>query len=149
MPTKTVVEGSVEAALAAYNEGKVDALDEFYAPDFVRHVPPFPDTVGLEAYKKYISNVRGSYPGAHLTIDKWLCEGDLSASRGTWQGTKAGESVLTTAGGTGQKLKFDWCSMVRWEGDKVVEEWVGQDNLTMVAQLGLIPPLKELFKGGG
>jgi hypothetical protein len=38
----------------AWNKGNLDALDEVYSPNLVYHQPPFPDFVGLAAYKKYI-----------------------------------------------------------------------------------------------
>ena len=142
-------ERSDKVWLSAWNEGQLDALDEIYAPNFVRHQPPFPDVVGLEAYKKYIAGVRASYPDFHLTRLGGISQGDFSATRGVATGTKAGESVMTTATGTGQKIEFGWVSYAHWEGDKIAEEWSYSDYLTMVAQLGLIPPLKEIFRGGG
>ena len=46
----------------AFNQGKMEGLDELVAPNWVRHKPPFPDIVGLDALKKYITDCRTSYP---------------------------------------------------------------------------------------
>ena len=125
-------------ALAAWNEGDLDAMDEFLDPDYVNHQPPFPDVVGRDAYKKYIADVRSSHPDAHLEIEEWIYQGDVSAARGTFRGTQTGPSPTTGAPPTGKEVNFVWCNFLRWVGDKVVEGWAYNDYLTMVQQLGIV-----------
>ena len=38
-----------QAALEAWRDGNLDALDDVYAADYVFHRPPFADEQGLEA----------------------------------------------------------------------------------------------------
>lgn len=121
---------------AAWNEGNLDALDEFVAPDFVRHSPPGPDVVGLEGFKKFIADVRISYPDWHLTYDGGIGQGDFSAGHGMCQGTMTGKSPSTGFQGTGQKVNYAWSSYDRWVGDKLAEEWAVCDFVTMMRQQG-------------
>ncbi len=129
---------------AAWNEGKFDAMDEYYAPDYVYHQPPFPDVVGLEAYKKFIADARAASPGFHLTYEGSVHEGDWCVQWGRVSGTYTGTSPLAevATAGTGQKNDYVWCSRVRWVGTKAVEEWVYRDHVSMLRQRGytITPP---------
>jgi predicted ester cyclase len=131
---------------AGWNEGNVDGLDEVAAPNFVRHSPPFPDIVGLAAYKKYLLDVHASYPDVQLTTDESIYQGDVWAGRGTFRGTLTGRSPMTGAPGTGQKVDIQWCAYIRAEGGKVIEMWALVDFLNMVQQLGFALKPKEAEK---
>ncbi len=133
----------IKALVAAYNEGKIDALDEFLAPDYVHHSPPFANYDSPAAYKKYIEAVRSGYPDVQLTYNGWIAQGDTCAAWGTWRGTKAGSSVLASASGTGQKLNFVLAVICRAVGGKIVEQTSYLDSLTYAQQLGLVPPLEK------
>ena len=125
----------------AFNQGNVDGLDEITAPNYVRHKPPFPDLVGLEAYKSFIADCRISYPDVRLTVDKVIVEGDWSATLWTYEGTQSGVSPTTGAAPSNKHVKFRGCNMARWEGGKAVEEWELGDYLGLLQQLGVVPKL--------
>ena len=122
----------------AFNQGKVDGLDEILAPDYVRHQPPFPDYVGREALKDFVSDCRTSYPDVHLTVDKVIIEGDWTASLWIYEGTQSGVSPTTGAPPTNKYVKFRGCNMVHWEGGKGVEDWNHGDYLGLLQQLGIV-----------
>lgn len=123
----------------AFNQGKLDGLDEFLAPNYVRHTPPFPDIVGPKAYKESIADTRRSYPDCQLTIDKIIMEGDWTATLWTFEGTQTGASPKTGAPPTGKYVKFIGGSLSRDEGGKTVEEWEFGDYLGLFQQLGFVP----------
>jgi predicted ester cyclase len=122
----------------AWNQGKVDGLDEIFAPNCVRHRPPFADFEDLEAYKNHIKDSRTSYPDVKLTIDELIVEGDWSASLWTWGGTQSGVSPTSGAPPTNKYVEFRGCSITRWEGGKEVEEWELGDYLGLMEQLGVV-----------
>ena len=131
---RRVVEG-------AYNKGNLDALDELYAADFVVHKPPFPDIEGLEAFKQFIADTRISYPDVQLTLDEIIVEGDRTAARWTFRGTQTGQSPTTSAPPTGKQVTFTGCSVTHLVEGKTVEEYQNADWLSLLQQLGVIPPL--------
>ena len=123
----------------AFNQGKMDGLDELVAPNCVRHKPPFPDIVGLDALKKFITDCRTSYTDCHLTIDKVIIEGDWTASLYTYEGTQSGVSPTTGAPPSNKHVKYTGCTMNRCEGGKSVEDWEHGDYLGLLQQLGVVP----------
>ncbi|MDB4304108.1 ester cyclase [Desulfosarcina sp.] len=123
----------------AFNQGKMDGLDELVAPNWVRHKPPFPDIVGLDALKKFITDCRTSYPDVNLTIEKVIIDGDWIASQWTYEGTQSGVSPSTGAPPSNKHVKIRGCDMGRWENDKVVEDWNHGDWLGLMHQIGVVP----------
>lgn len=123
------------------NKGNFDALDKYYASDFVIHLPPFPDIRGLKAYKRFLANQRTSFPDVQWTIDEMISEGDRGAIRITWRGTNTGQSKFFPFPPTGKQVTWSCCVMSRIAGGKIVETWTYADNLGLMQQLGIIPPL--------
>lgn len=121
----------------AYNNGSLDAFDEIYSADSVRHRPPLPDIIGLEAYKESIARLRATYPDLHLTIQEILVDGDSNAVRWTMHGTHTG------IGGpfppTGREVEFTGITISHMVDGKTIENWANIDNLGVLQQLGVIP----------
>src|SRR5437667_9195139 len=74
-----------------YSQGKLDAVDRYYAPDWVLHDAP-PNAGGdREALKEVLGVIRGGFPDVRASIEVILAEGDLVASRTTAEGTHTRE----------------------------------------------------------
>jgi steroid delta-isomerase-like uncharacterized protein len=132
---KTLVRRIIEEG---WNKGNWDVFQEVVAPDFVRRQPPFPDIVGREAFKKYVQDIRSSYPDWRINIEGIIAEGDTVVSWGTCGGTQTGPSPTTGVPPTGKKINMVWCSVVRVVGGKMAEDKEFVDFLTMVQQLGIV-----------
>ncbi len=124
----------------AWNKGNLDVLSELYAANYVRHRPPYPDIVGLEALKKHFADTRVSYPDFHVAEEELIGEGNTTIFRGTWGGTQTGTSPATGVPGTGRKVTVPNCTVTHWENGQEVEEWSVSDWLTFFQQLGYTPP---------
>ncbi|MCJ7582556.1 MAG: ester cyclase [Candidatus Aminicenantes bacterium] len=126
----------------AWNNGSLDVLDEFYSADFVYHVPPQPDIVGLEAYKQFIIENRIAYPDLKLTIKEIIVEGDTLAMRWTYEGTQDGPSPTLGIPATGKHVTFSGCVVGHQVDGKIVETWNYVDWLGLLTQLGftITPP---------
>jgi predicted SnoaL-like aldol condensation-catalyzing enzyme len=111
-----------------WNAGNLDALDAVVSKDFVRHNPPSADppvVVGLEALKKYIADVRETYPDFHVEIHTRLAQGDLGAANWTATGTDAEN---------GRAVKVPGISISRYLDGKLVEEWASWDTESLTDQ---------------
>ena len=132
----------------AYNQGKMEVLDEHFAKEYVYHPFPFPDVEGVEAYKQYIADLRNGYPDLKLTVEEMIIKGDIAVVRGTFSGTNTGESPTFRIPATGKQVTFKWCSVSHRMNGKTTEEWNYVDWLGLMQQLGFTltppaPPEKE------
>ena len=130
-----------QAALGAWTDGNLDALDKVYAVDYIFHRPPFPDQQGLAAVKEFISGARDAWSDIQLTFHQMTHEGDTTAYRWTWRATHTGESPTLPIPPTGKEVLVVGCTMVRWDKGKIVEEWEYGDYLGVLQQIGVAPSL--------
>ena len=68
-------------------------------------------------------------------------EGDTTAYRWTWRAKHTGESPTLPIPPTGKEAVLVGCTVVGWDGGKIVEEWEYGDYLGILQQLGVVPPL--------
>ena len=120
-----------------WNKRNFDVIDEFYAPNFVLRRPPFPD-YDFEGYKWATREGLKAFPDFQITIEEIIVEGDKDVIRYTWHGTNTGESSLVGPP-TGKQVTVVGISIAHWEGGKRVDEWMYEDQLGFMRQLGFIP----------
>ena len=118
----------------AWNEGNLEALDELYSDNFVRHRPPFPDIVGLAAHKDRVAVVRSAYPDHKTTIHDIIIDNNMVALWYTWSGTHTGEGLSIPP--TGIHVAVPGCDVYRVVDGKIAEEWDHEGFLSLFQQLG-------------
>ncbi len=124
-----------------WNQGKLDVMDEIYATDFILNDPAVGEVRGTEGLKQYVSMYRTAFPDVQLTIEDMIAEGDKVVTRFTFTGTHKGE--LMGIPPTGVQVTMTGIAISRIAGGKVVEDWVNGDDLGMLQQLGVIPPIGQ------
>jgi steroid delta-isomerase-like uncharacterized protein len=132
-----------------FNQRNLAVVDELFAPDFVNHVrlvqvretapPPFPP--GPAHMKQLVTTLTTAFPDSHFTVEDTIVAGDKVVGRITWSGTHRGEFLGIPA--TGKAFKVSHIQIYRFAGGKAVEHWAVRDDLGMLRQLGLIPPLGQ------
>lgn len=120
----------------AWNKGNLDILDNLYDANMVYHAPPFPDIVGLEAYKQFIKDNRTSYPDLVFTIQELIVEGNTGAMLWTYTGTQEGGSPVLGIPPTGKHVIFKGCTFFHNVDGKTVEVWSYVGWLGLMKQLG-------------
>lgn len=132
MSTQSIKE-LVSRELLAWNEGRLEVIDEIYAPTFVNHFTgETPESV-----KQKIVMVRAAFPDVQITIDDQVAEEDKVMSRWTARGTHQGEFMGTPA--TYKRMEQTGISIMRVQEGRIVEGWSRADELGLLQQLGLIP----------
>lgn len=124
----------------AYNEGQLDALDTVYAPTLVRHHPPNPDLLSLDAFKQFIIAMRTAYPDLTFSFDEIIIEGAMWAGRWSLRGTNTGPLPGLIIPPTGKHIEITGLFFLHSRDGLVVEEWVYGDIMGLFQQLGLLPP---------
>ena len=96
---------------------------------------------GLEGGRLFYGGFLAGFPDAHLSADDIIVENNKVAVRFTLQGTHQGEFMGIPP--TNKRITLSGITILRFEGDKVVERWSEADNLGMMQQLGVIPASEE------
>ena len=133
---------TLDKLVQVWNTGNLEELDALIDPQFVRHANPATSLEGLDALKKLVSGFRTAYPDLKLVLDDEIYAGDKIAGRWTFTGTNTGPGDMPP---TGKPVTLWGISILRIANGKIVEEWVGFDNQSLMEQLGftMIPPSGE------
>jgi steroid delta-isomerase-like uncharacterized protein len=125
------------------NGDNLALIDELLAPNFVNHTPAPGLPPDREGIKRLLSMFRAAFPDGVMTIEDLIAEGDKVATRKTYRGTHQGQFLGLPP--TGRPVSVGLIDMMRLVDGKVVEHWNVGDDLSMLQQLGVLPPLE---KGG-
>jgi predicted ester cyclase len=118
-----------------FNEGRLDRLAEFTAPNYqVREAPPG-SPPGADAVKQIVTMFRTGFPDLNIVIEELIGEGDWIAARATSHGTHHG--TIFGVAPTGRKIAVTGLTMVRIIDGKLTESWVKNDVPALMAQLGV------------
>ncbi len=132
---KAIVNRSTEEL---WNKGNIAVIDDLYTTDFILHDPAQGDG-DLGYFKQYASGVLAGIPDLHIATDDLIAEGDQVVKRWTARGTHKGEFMGVPA--TGNKIEVKGIEIFRITGGKIAEIWSVLDSLTLMQQIGVIPPM--------
>jgi steroid delta-isomerase-like uncharacterized protein len=118
------------------NGGDFSHLDDFFAPNYVLHLPGYPP-VGREGYQQVLEQFRNAFTGFAVTFDEQVAEGDFVVNRWTTRGTHTGNFNGIPA--TGKTIEMTGMNIQRFENGKIAEHWGVFDTVGLMQQLGVIP----------
>jgi predicted ester cyclase len=116
-------------------------IDQFIAPNCVDHAAPPGFPKGVEGAKQMLGMYLAAFPDVNVSIEDMIAEGDRVVARYAAQGTHQGSFMGIAA--TGKRVTFAGIDIVRVSGGKIVEHWEIFDQIGMMQQLGVIPPLGQ------
>lgn len=117
-------------------EGKLDAVDELYTPNFIWHAPSV-ELRGRGQLKGLFDNFRNAFPGRTYTYELMLFTGDFVVGRWVLEGVQKGPIMGVKP--TGKKIRTTGITIHRFEGNRIADEWEEFDGLGMLRQLGAVP----------
>ncbi len=126
----------VRRYLDAWERFDLDALDGIIAPDVIDHMAYEGQQTGIEGYRQFFTMWRDAFPDLHTDIHDTIVDDDKVAVRWTATGTHRGE--YDGVAPTGKRVSFSAISLMRIENGRIVEEWVNQDTLGLLQQLGAV-----------
>jgi predicted ester cyclase len=136
-PAENIVIASRDP-LEVWNQQDFAVITEVFGEGFVGHYDM--STVdGLEALQQYIPGNLQSFPDFHVTIHDVFADGDLVAFRATASATHLGPFGPVPA--TGMPWEVEALVIRRIADGKIVELWQLNDMLSLLMQIGLVPPL--------
>ncbi len=120
----------------AWNEGKLEVIDELCAPDYIG-VGPYGGEHGPNSVKLGVANRRSAFPDIHVTIEDIISSEDKVVARLTFRGTHKGEFQGIQP--TNKEVKWSGIWIYRVANGKFIERWHNYDLLGLMRQLGAIP----------
>jgi len=122
-----------------WNKHNIAAFEKYYATGLIMH---FADGDQMsEQYKGLCQAYFSAFPDLHITTDMLVAEGDKVTKVWTSNCTHKGEFLEIPA--TGNRIVVKGIEVFRIADGIIAEVWVSMDNLGMLQQLGVIPPLGE------
>jgi predicted ester cyclase len=124
----------------AYNARNTAVIDELLADDFVRHNVAVPqanqpnnadDVARVESWLAAFSDLQ-------TTIEELFATEDTVVSFVVWRGAQDGPLPQLGAPVTGRPMERESLVVWRVACGQLAENWIVQDNLTMLRQLGII-----------
>ena len=115
-----------------FNEGDLEVVHEFLAPDYIDHSPFSAEAPGPEGFKRRMDMLRASL-AVRMTLDDLLAERDLVAFRWTMAGKHVGEFAGIAP--TGRDVSLTGLNLERVADGKIVEHWSEYDRLALVEQV--------------
>ena len=114
-----------------WNRRNYDAAAELYGDSYVN-----PFGRGPAARVEPIRRYHQAFPDLVLDIDEVVVAADTVVLRATFRGTDTGGYVGRAP--TGRAVNEWVVTIMHFEGEKVVREWIGADKLAMFIQLGVL-----------
>jgi steroid delta-isomerase-like uncharacterized protein len=122
-----------------WNKHNIAAFEKYYTTDFIMHFAN--GDQNSEQYKGLCQAYFTAFPDLHITTDDLVAEGDKVTKVWTANSTHNGEFMGIPA--TGKRIVVKGIEVFRIADGKIVEVWASMDNLGMMQQLGVIPPMGE------
>jgi steroid delta-isomerase-like uncharacterized protein len=121
-----------------WNNRNLAAIDELFAPNYVRHTVSGPEFgTGPQSMHRMVNFYLGSFPDVRFTIDDVVAEQDKVVLRWTARATHQGQFEGIQP--TGKAVNVSGTTLVRIAGGKIVEAWDSFDALGLLQQLGAFP----------
>jgi len=119
-----------------WSTGNLEAVDDFYAEDFVGHYPFGSSYRGRDGVRSALSRSHEAFPDYRETVEDLFGEGDRVAVRFTVTGTHEGDYLGIAP--TGRTVTMTEMAIFRVLKGKIVEQWSSPDLLGLLTQLDAV-----------
>ena len=117
-------------------------VDELLSPDYRRISSAHADHHDLTEFKASIVATRSAFPDLVTTIDEVVIEGDRAAIR--WHSSGIHQHPFLGVPATKRQVDVSGATFSRFEGDRIVEEFVTWDPRALLTALGIISVGQDL-----
>jgi steroid delta-isomerase-like uncharacterized protein len=126
----------------AFNSGDLEAFALTVAEDSVNHAA-IPQAQGRRGALSIVEKLRRAFPDMRMAVDDMIAEGDRVVCRLTVTGTHTGplDFAKFPLPATGKHFRTTHIHVFRLADGVIAERWAERDDLGMLQQLGVMPPL--------
>ncbi|MFN8474492.1 MAG: ester cyclase [Anaerolineae bacterium] len=117
-----------------------DEASDILAQDVVMHHPSSPQPIaGIEAVTGLLMGFRAGFPDMNMQAEDVAADGDKVVVRWRVRGTHTAD--LFGIPPTGKIMDVMGISWLRIADGKIAEDWVSEDTVGWMRQLGLLPAM--------
>jgi predicted ester cyclase len=127
---------ALATAVTAWNAGDGETYLALYDPS-IQHHGLGPKPFDAAANRAFYQGMWAAFPGARLTIEDTVAEGDKLALRFNVSGQHEGEFMGVAP--TGRPFVLNGQTVMLFRNGQVVQRWTTGDMLGLLTQLGAIP----------
>ena len=131
-----------EKWIEALNAHDVGLFDQYRAPEYVADIPTFPGPVGVAEEVVFTQGLFEAFPDMHADMNQRIAQGDFVVVNLTFTGTNSGPLAMPgrpTMPATGKKVTVPVSNTFEFADGKIVRNSIYYDQVTMMAQLGVMP----------
>jgi steroid delta-isomerase-like uncharacterized protein len=130
-----------------WNKRNVAAISEIISPSHGLNEPDAYDTgIGPDAYRGTVARFLHGLPDLTFNVLDVISEGNKYVVVWTINGTHKGEFYGVPA--TNKKLSLEGVTIHQIKNGKIFDSYVNWDELSMMRQVGAVPPRKKPAAGG-
>jgi len=127
---------AVERARERWNAGDLTGYLDLYAQEIRLHGYT-PEPLGKVEVEGFYRSIFAAFDSPQLIFNDVLESGDSVTIRFTMTGTHMSEFMGVPS--TGRTIALPGITILRFEGDTVIERWSSADMLGLLIQLGAVP----------
>jgi steroid delta-isomerase-like uncharacterized protein len=120
------------------NNARFDKLREILDPKIIWHdlLLLTGEVHGVENFRNILEMFRSAFPDLHITVEDQIQENERVVTRFTITGTHKGDLMGLPA--THKMFKVSGITIILFDHEKAVEEWIEEDGLGLMRQLGVV-----------
>ncbi|WP_237291618.1 ester cyclase [Streptomyces sp. Sge12] len=124
----------LRTAYRAVESGDLDAAEQMLTQDFIANVPGSPaPLVGRDVWRLGTQAMKDAFPDLKIMVQEIFGAGDKVTVLLRFEGTHQGAFQQIEA--TGRQVAFTSIEVYRIEGDRIAEEWVAPDLISLMRQI--------------
>ena len=134
-----------QAFFEAWNAGDLSKADKFEAADFMSEGPGAAGPMNHEQNRMYLQNFLTAFPGTKFEVLLTIATGDYVVNHWKVSGGSHSGPLHTPSGGvippTGKTAVVFGSTTSLVKNGKLSRSWTFWDMASLLAQLGLLPPM--------
>jgi steroid delta-isomerase-like uncharacterized protein len=119
-----------------FSQGKLDVIDDIFAPHYVGHTQHGTVVHGAAGVKQFVAQYLAAFSHAQSVVEDQVAEGDRVVVRLTFTGTHTGPWMGIPP--TGKPVTVKGMALYRLQDGEIVEQWTIGDTLGLLQQLGAV-----------
>jgi steroid delta-isomerase-like uncharacterized protein len=122
----------------AFNQGNLTIVDELVAPNGISHHSSWGTPANRMGLKQLMAMLRMAFPDLSRTVEDEITQDNKVAAHWKIRGTQTG--IFLGNPPTSKPIVVEGLIYVCIENEQIIESWLMIDQMSVLQQLGLIPP---------